>query len=335
MCKSASQLAGVLLVLTLWGCAGQVPEQTGIVLPPEPKISVPVVVAAVSSPEALSHAEAMGIIEPAKAAFPPPKEAKKGKKHKVEKIAVAAAPAAPIYAMTEYSKLPFEVGERLEIALHWMALPAGRVVLEVRKAEPINGRETLQLWGNVLSSALVDTIYHVDNTIESFIDAKGAVPYKFLLHMVETSQKKETRVAFDHVKGKAFYWSKRVSQKWGDETIDVVDAFTSGAKDMYSGIYSLRMHEYELNKPVRFFVYEKSKNLEVIVTPVANELVTSKVGVFQCWKLGIQVSLNNNLQQTGESYLWVSDDSKRYIVKFDAKVKIGSLKGNLVEVKER
>lgn len=212
--KPAAQLASLILGLALWGCATQGPEQTGIVLPPDPKISVPEVKASTDSPEALAHAQAMGITEPAKP-VPTAKEPKKAKKKKAEKIvAPPPAPAAPKYVMTEYPKLPFEAGERMEIELNWMALPAGRVIMEVRKTEPINGRETLQLWGNVLSSKLVDTIYHVDNTIESFIDAKGAVPYKFLLHMVESSQKKETRVAFDHLNGKAFYWSKRISTKW-------------------------------------------------------------------------------------------------------------------------
>ncbi len=326
--KPATQLSGLLAALLLWGCASAGPEQTGIQLPPDPKISVPEVSVVSGTPAATAHAESLGIVEPKKP------EKKKSKKKKAEKTPPPAPPAAK-YVMVEHPRLPFEVGERMEIELNWMALPAGRVVLEVRKGEPINGRETLHLWGNLLSSKLVDAIYHVDNTVESIIDAKGAVPYKFLLHMVESSQKKETRVAFDHLNEKAFYWSKRLSQKWGDETLDLTDKLVPGAKDMYSGVYALRMQEYELNKPVRIPVYEKSKNLEVIITPVANELVNSKVGVFQCWKLSVQVSLNNNLQQTGESYMWLSDDSKRYLVKFDAKVKIGSLRGALVEVKEK
>jgi hypothetical protein len=328
---TAGWLAAALL---LWGCASKGPEPTGIALPPDPKISVPDFKPAPGPSEAAaSHAQAMGItVAPAEA---PKAETKKKKKSPKVSAKEPASAAPPRYTMFEYPKVPFEPGERMEIELNWMALPAGRVILEVKKSDPINGREALHLWGNVLSSKLVDTIYHVDNTVESFIDAKGVVPYKFLLHMVESSQKKETRVAFDHTKGSAFYWSKRVSQKWGDENIDVTDGLTPGAKDMYSGIYFLRMLDYELNKPLRFAVYEKSKNMEVIVTPVANELVTTKVGVFQCWKLAIQVSLNNNLQQTGESYLWVSDDSKRYLVKFDAKIKIGSLRGTLVDVRER
>lgn len=315
-----------LAVALLFGCASPKPEETGITLPPDPTISLPQFSSSADDAKAIEHAQSVGIAEP-------PKNAPKAsKKRRVDR---AGTSSVPTFSLIERSKLPFMVGERMEIDLNWMALPAGRVIMEVRSSAPINGRETFELWGNVLSSRLVDAIYHVDNTIESFIDSKATLPYKFLLHMVETSQKKETRVAFDHSKGKAFYWSKRISQKWGDELIDVADSLTPGAMDMFSGVYHLRLIDYELNKPVRFPVYEKSKNLQVVVTPVANELVTSKVGVFQCWKLSVQVELNNNLQQMGESHLWLSDDSKRYIVKFDAKVKIGSLKGNLVDLKER
>jgi len=63
--------------------------------------------------------------------------------------------------------------------------------------------------------------------------------------------------------------------------------------------------------------------------------VNTKVGAFQCWKIKISVLLNNVLKPTGDMFIWLSDDSKKYIVKFDAKLKIGSLYGNLVSLRER
>jgi hypothetical protein len=175
----------------------------------------------------------------------------------------------------------------------------------------------------------------VDNTIESFIDQAGFIPYKFLLSMSETAQKKETRVAFDHPNSKAFYWSKRISQKWGDETKDKVDGIVPQSRDMFSAIYYARALNYELNRKQTFWVYENGQNLSVELLPLGREVVSSGAGVFQCWKIKVDIKLDNVLRPTGDLFLWLSDDSKKYVVKFDAKVKIGSLLGRLVSIKER
>jgi len=318
-------LTGFMLAL-LVGCSstpGTTP--TGIAIPPDPKVEMPTYVPNAAAFEA-------------KPVPPPPptglkKKKKKGKK--VEEKVVTAPTPTPVFDAIAPENLPFEVGEQMEIDLNWMALPAGRALLEVRKGEPFNGRPTFHLWGNILSSKLVDAIYHVDNTIESIIDASGLLPYKFLLHMVESVQLKETRVAFDHLNNKAFYWSKRISQRWGNEDQDRVEAIAPKSRDMFSGLYFIRTLNYELNKPQTVRVYENKQNLEIELLPVANEFVNTRVGAFQCWKIKLAVKIDNVLKPSGDVFLWVSDDTKKYFVKFDAKLKIGSLYGNLVGLRER
>src|SRR5207249_2392467 len=103
----------------------------------------------------------------------------------------------------------------------------------------------------------------------------------------------------------------------------------------YSAVYFARSLNYTLNKKVTVPVYENGQNLNAELIPVANEVVRTKAGVFQCWKLSLTIKLNNVLKPMGDLFLWLSDDSKRYLVKFDAKLKLGSVYGNLVNVKER
>jgi len=312
----------ILALAFFVGCAGPPGmTPTGIEIPPDPKVAVPTF---------QSDVVATPVATPPPA---PKKKKRKGKKVE-EKLATPAPTPIPFEAVAP-ENIPYEIGEQMEIDLNWMALPAGRAILEVRKGEPFNGRPTFHFWGNVLSSKLVDAVYHVDNTIESIVDASGLLPYKFLLHMVESVQMKETRVAFDHLQNKAFYWSKRVSQKWGNEEQDRVDDFAPRSRDMFSGLLYLRTLNYELNQKQVVRVYENRQNLEVELLPVANEFVNTKVGAFQCWKIKISVLLNNVLRPTGDMFIWLSDDSKKYIVKFDAKLKIGSLYGNLVSLRER
>lgn len=285
---------------------------TGIELPPDPVISIPIF-------ETDKPVES-GVLK------------RGSKKQALPKNKVEKKVSVPVIAADQ---VPFELGERLVIDLTWLALPAGQGILEVRQGPSIQGRPTYHLWGNVLSSKMVDTIYHVDNTIESFVDQQGFIPYKFILSMFESAQKKETRVAFNHPQAIANYWSKRISTKWGDQNIDRNDKIVPISRDMFSALYYSRFLEYELNKKQTFWLYENGQNMTVELHPIAKEIVNSGVGVFQCWKIKVDVKLDNVLRPTGDLFMWLSDDSKKYLVKFDAKVKIGSLLGRLVSIRER
>lgn len=314
----ATRVAVASLVIFLSACASMSTTSTGIILPPEPEVQVPDFS---NAPQAAPEGEPASVKAP---------EPKKAKAKKVE--ALKESLPVKVFAMED---LPFEVGERLVIGFRWMMLPAGSATIRVDRGEAVGDRPTLRFYGHILSSKLVDTIYHVDNTVESLVDQKALVPYRFLLSMYETAQKKETRVKFDHVRNVAHYQSDRKSQKWGDQVIDRKDGIKAFVQDLFSGIYYARTLTYSLGKTQSFFLYENGQQFEVELTPVANELVTAPVGAFQCWKIKVGIKLDNVLKPTGDVFMWLSDDSKKYIVKFDAKIKIGSLNGGLEQIKER
>lgn len=323
-----------LLVFVLAACGTFGESKTGIELPPDPKVNVPKFETAdKDEPKSIEeqrteteHAQSMGIVKAT------PKE--KAKKKKIVKKAVKKKKINP-YRVIPVDRIPFRVGEKMVLDLTWVALPAGKATLEVRPGPQFHGRDTFHLWGNVTSSRLVDAIYHVDNTVETFVDRLGLIPYRFLLHMVESKQLKETRVVFDHPKREAHYWSKRISERWGNEVVDKVDKITPAAKDMWGALYYARTLNFSKGKTYTFPVFEKGKNFDISLTALENEIVRTPVGIFQAWKLGVKIRLAQHLKQTGDIFLWISDDSSRFIVKFEGKIKIGSLKGTLVELKER
>lgn len=299
---------GLLSCSSLWAT-----EPTGIQIPKPPEVTIPRMAKVI-----------------------PPKTIEKNTSKKP-----ASVPQEGLkLSQFSYDSLPFEFGEKLEIELGWSGLSwigfkAGTTTLEVRKTEDYKDRKLMQFFGTILSSRLVDAVYHIDNAIESLVDAEYLIPYRFLLHMFETDQKKEVQVSFDHSKKNALFWTKRLSQKWGDENIDRVDPLVPQARDMFSAIYYARTLNFKLNQKQSFVVYENGKNWDVELNPVAHEIVKVPAGVFQCFKILVTVKFENYLRPTGDVYIWLSDDDKKFIVKFDARVKIGSIFGNLVNIRER
>ena len=315
-----------VLIALLVGCASTQTEETptGIALPDEPKINVPTTTEQISvvaeTPETPAAPK-----EPEK-----PVEAEKPKKAPP----VAKKKAGPAPRSFGPDQVPFEIGERLVLSLDWTAVNAGDVRMEVREGLGFQGRSTFRLWGNVLSSRVVDAFYHIDNTIESFVDKEWLLPYRFLLHMVEAQQLKETRVALDHKLNKAHYWSKRISKRYGDEVQDRVDAFNPLSQDAFSALYYARTLDYKMGQTREVPIYENHQNVKALLTPVANEMVHTKAGVFQCWKLSVGLKVEN-FTKPQDLFLWLSDDWKKYFVKFEAKLKFGSLRGELTSVRER
>lgn len=314
--RSLTTAATVFLFALVLGCSSSPSKETptGIEIPPEPEVNLPEVKA--ESPAA-------------------PAIAKKSKKTPKKIEAPPVGKSGTKLRSYNPDQIPFEIGEKQVIALDWTALHAGEVRLEVREGFPFKGRPTYRFWGKAVSSPMVDTIYHVDNTIESFVDKEWLLPYRFLLHMVETHQLKETRAAFDHKLGNVHYWSKRISPKWGNDVQDRVDAVQSNALDMFSALYYVRLQEFEKGKAVEIPVYENKQNLTVSMMPLGTEVVHTKAGVFPCWKLSVTMKIENVLKPSGDLFLWLSDDFKKYIVKFDAKLKLGSMRGELISLRER
>jgi hypothetical protein len=215
-----------------------------------------------------------------------------------------------------------EGGERLEIELTLLFLVAGRAVLEVREGTPVNGRPTLHLSGNLVSSKWVDTFYPVDSTIESHVDKQSIMPYKFLLHMVESTQIRETSVSFDSAKNKASL-SKTISKGGSSQTETSTAEYSDDSRDIFSALFLLRTLDYELEKKEMIKIFENGKTHDVEVLPILAEKVDSPLGVFPCLKIKV-----------GEFFIWLSDDMKKYIVKFEAKTKMGTLGGMLVSKRD-
>ena len=306
----------------LGGCAStELGERTGIVLPPEPEVAVP----NFAKLDKVQITDLNPTGETVPRAVPKVKTKRK-KRKKIEEKPVR---------VFKVEDLPFEMGEELKLSLRWMMLPAGTASLKVVSGEFVKGRPTVRLTGRLLSSVIVDTIYHVDNRIDVLIDREALFPYRFLLSMLETHQKKETRVKFDHVSKVAHYQANRKSAKWGNKVEDRKDVVPKYVKDMYTALYYARTLDYALGRTEVLDLYENGKNMQLKLTPVGTELVVSSLGAFQCLKIRVQLALNNVLKPMGDVFIWLSDDSKKYIVKFDAKIKIGSLNGLLIGIKEK
>lgn len=310
---------GLVLLLTLFGCISPRESQKGDIslqespaehvipeLPPAPKVVVPTIVSE-----------------------KPVEEPKK----KTEKLTVTESPE-PVFLKRAVENYPFSIGERLTLVLRWTAIPAGEAIMEVKEGNVIEGRPTFKFWGAVHSNRVVDLIYRVNNSVETWVDKEAFLPYEFQLLQDEKEQVKRTRVIYNHKEGQANFTAERISKRWGDHSDARVDKLVPGAQDLWSALYYVRLLDFKVGQKQKLFVYENGKNYEVELEPLSSEVIRTSLGAFSCWKIEVHIKLENVLKPTGKVYMWLSSDAKRYLVRFDAKIKIGNLNGELVGIEE-
>jgi hypothetical protein len=86
-------------------------------------------------------------------------------------------------------------------------------------------------------------------------------------------------------------------------------------------------------KTYSFPVVSEGKSWEAVVTVVRREFMDTPLGKKNCVVVQVQTRYNGVMKQKkGDSFIWLTDDDRRFIVHLEAEVKVGSIKAQLKSV---
>ena len=181
-----------------------------------------------------------------------------------------------------YAKTPaFHVGEKTTMSLTWFGIKAGEITLEVRDNVAVGGRDAYHFVGTAKSSATMDLIHSVDDSIESYVDKETFYPLKSELHGVETDRLRETRMLFDYSRQNIHYWMKRVHVKKGTKEEKRVDPITPGTLDIFTSGFFLRAQQLEVGNVYHSSLYNEGKHIIVKAKVLRREILETEIGRFQ------------------------------------------------------
>ena len=256
------------------------------------------------------------------------KSGKKGKKNtKANKKDKMNANPAAVTVADRWTMPPFfKAGERSVFDITYFGATAGQLELDVLPEKTVADRPTYHFRGIASSTSIFSLFYRVNDVAESFMDTSGLFSHKFSLKLDESKQTRDVLELYDQTKRKAYYWSKLLTAAHGQQNdqseIDLVP-FT---QDGLSSFFYVRTLPLEIGKIYEFPVVNNGKLRTVRVTAVRKEDITTKAGEFMAIVVKPEVVLDGVLQQnSGESFIWISDDANRQILKIDAKIKVGSV----------
>lgn len=228
---------------------------------------------------------------------------------------------------------PFRVGEMVVHDVNYFKVSAGELRMKVEPFSTVNGRKSYSFAVEIKSKSLFDTFYSVDDRLETFVDYEDLLPRAFQLHVKESGQLREAKMVFDVNKWTATFWEKKVTKKDGEEEKKFTWDIQPYAQNVYSAIFYLRNFTWNVGKEVAFRVANDKDNMVFSAKAIRKEILKTKAGTFNTIVLKPNITLKGKFKPIGDNYVWITDDSRKYIVRIESKIKIGTLVSEVVEIK--
>lgn len=229
-------------------------------------------------------------------------------------------------------KNPFRVGEKVIHAVSYFAAEAGTLNLEVRPFLEVNGRKSYNFLIGLKSSSLFSKFYSVDDQVETYLDYENLVPPVLKMSIRETGKLAQASSYFNFETLKANFWEKKYTEKSGEEEKKLAWDILPFSQNAYSGLFYMRIFQWEVGKEYAFRVSEDEKNIVFKGKALLKEKLDTDAGEFNAIKIKASILSRGALTQTGDVYIWISDDDRKYILRIEAKIKIGTIISEVSEI---
>ncbi len=220
---------------------------------------------------------------------------------------------------------PFQVGEKLEYGIRYVGVTAGYLNLEILPNKIINDRNVFHLHARARTVKIFELVYRVDDSIESFWDYDGLFSHRFTMDLDESKQSRKLIELYDYDKKQSFYWNRvDHTEKGFSETKQQFD-IELWSQDVLSSLYYLRV----VNLPsvpgidISYPVILDGKPWRSIIRFLRKEKIYAGGRDFMANVYRLENTQNGELKNK-DNTLWISDDEHRYVLRVEAKVKVGS-----------
>jgi hypothetical protein len=242
-----------------------------------------------------------------------------------EKLEQLISTDYPVKDLPTQSNDAFKEGEILSYRLHYGAMDAGSILMEVKpEVIEVGGRKVYHVVGNGYTKGTFDWFFKVRDRYETFIDKDAMLPWMFVRRVSEGGYIINQDYTFNH-------YTNKVDVGAG-EKINV----PSGTQDMISAFYSARNLDLTNAKEGDIFTINSIVDKEIWplkIRYVGKEKITCDIGTFNCVKFRPIVQKGRIFKHEDDLNVWLTDDKNHVPLRAQAKLIVGSIKLDIVSVK--
>lgn len=309
--------------LALGGCAS-IPPPTPV---NEKEFEVPV---ALADKFKVQEESAIPLATPPPSPAPKAAKTKKGKALKTEtvkKLAKTVEPWPDRWPMAPF----FQTGEKYKFDVTYFGATAGELLMELLPPKMVAERNSYHIRATARTASVFTLFYRMNDVAESFMDAKSLFSHKFTLKLDESMQQRDVLELYDQRNQTVHYWSKLDHKKKGKRQDQSEIPTKPLTQDGLSAFFYLRTLPLNVGDVYEFPVVTNGKLRDVRVEVMRKETINTKIGQLPAIVVKPDVVLDGVLKSYGDSFVWISDDPRRIILKVDAKIKVGSVIAYLKE----
>lgn len=232
----------------------------------------------------------------------------------------------------EKFKPVFYQGEQSIMAVTYMGVTAGYITIFSKEVVNLNNKEAFHFYARFKSSDSYRYFYWLDDKLDSYVEKKTFLPMKYSLIQREKKQDVDDLQLFDFNKMMTYFWYKRVKE--GTTKKDKIEKMIpSYAQDSFSALQFVRGLPLNKGDIYEFPVVTRGKFWLLKVEVMGEETIDVAGKDLKAIRIKAETNFPGVLKKSGDIIFWYGTDPERKLLKFQAKIKIGSVYGELVEYK--
>lgn len=226
----------------------------------------------------------------------------------------------------------FYKGEQSIMAISYLGVTAGYITIISKGIVKVGDRLAYDYYARFKSRDAYRYFYWLDDYLESFVDKETFLPIKYTLVQREKKQNVDDLQLFESKKLKNYTYYKRVKEGSNrDEKKDVYIPYY--LQDSFSALQFVRGLPLKKGDQLEFPVATRAETWILKIQVVDEEVINVADKDVRAIKIKAETHFPGVLQKSGDIIFWYSADEMRRLLKFQAKVKLGSIYGDLVEYK--
>jgi hypothetical protein len=223
------------------------------------------------------------------------------------------------------------VGERIVIRLSYLGVKAGTVSMVVRPHEQIANHTAYYLSARLKSAKFYSYIYKLDDSLHTFVDSESFLPIKYSLMQRESGQSVDDLQLFDRKGLKTHFWYKRIkNEKTKQEKKSAY--IPQYALDSFSALYFIRGLPLKDGDLYQIPIITRTKVWIMKVKVEQREQIEVNGERHQAIRINAITHYPGVLKRRGNITFWFADNEHRGFLKFRAKIKIGSVRGERIKL---
>ncbi len=220
-------------------------------------------------------------------------------------VSTSSADSTSTSAATAPIARPFAVGEQLDYAVAVGGAKVGTGKMQLLGIEDVRGEDTYHARFTVEGGFLM---FKVNDVLESWFDTETLSSRRFIQNIHEVSYKKQRY--YD------IYPERGVLHQKGYDEMPTVEKPLDDA----SFLYFVRTVPLEVGKTYTFNRYFRPDRNPVVVKVLRKESIEVPAGKFNTIVIQPVIKSQGIFAEGGEAQMWLSDDDRRMMVQFKAKV---------------